>query len=251
MRIEKLSQSNIADVYNCLGDRRQNLAPELSESARYLDEYLERGWLAYAVYNDSDEPVGMAILTPSTDPLSPVRGEGIYHLQCMNVLKEWTKEGVGRGLVRRMIQDVQALGGRGISVECYGEYWMPKSFFAHIGFQEVERLSDHSIFLRRISPDANATSVGLTYKGELPSKGIQVDIQHWVTCPFIINNYRQVAAIVRRIVPHAVVRERSISTQEDVERWGGSGVFVNGESVSAGPIREEDIRKAIQRGRRD
>lgn len=251
MRIERLSRRNLADVYNCLENSGQNLASEVSESARYLNEYLRRGWLAYAVYNDSGKPIGMAILTPSTDPLSPVLGEGVYHLQCMNVLKNWTKEGVGRSLVDRMVRDVKALGGSGISAQCYGDYWMPKSFFSHIGFEEVERLSGHSIFLKKISPDANAISVELPYRGELSSKGIQVDIQHWVTCPFILNNYRQVAAIVRRIVPSAVVRERAISTKEDVEKWGGSGVFVNGESVSMGPIREEDIRKAIQRARKD
>lgn len=251
MRIKKLSSENLTDVYNCLEGNKQSLASEVSESTRYLSEYLNRGWLAYAAYDDSGKPVGMAILTPCTDPLSSVSGEGIYHLQCMNVIKDWKKEGVGRSLVDRMVEDAKALGGKGISVECYGDYWMPKSFFSHIGFEEVERLSNHSIFLKKIYPDASVIHVDLPYRGDLPSKGVQVDIQHWVTCPFILNNYRQAAAIVKRIVPNAVVRERTISTKDDVEKWGGSGVFVNGESVSPGPISEEDLRKAVQRTRKD
>lgn len=251
MRIVKLSGENLADVYNCLEDNRESLASEVVESTRYLSEYLQRGWLAYATYDDSGAPVGMAILTPSTDPLSPVSGEGVYHLHCMNVVKNWKKKGVGRSLVERMVEDIKSLGGKGISVECFGEYWMPKSFFSHVGFEEVERLSSYSIFLKKIDSNATVFHLDLPYKGEIPPKGIQVDIQHWVTCPFILSNYRQVAAIVKRIVPSAVVRERIISTKEDVEKWGGSGVFVNGKSVSLGPINEEDLRKAIQRARRD
>lgn len=250
MRIEKLSRRNLADVYNCLGDDAEGLASEVSESTRYLNEYLHRGWLAYSVYEDSDKPVGMAMVTPSADPLSPVSGEAIYHIHCMNVTKDCRKRGVGRSLVERMVGDVKSLGGRGISTECYGDYWMPKSFFSYIGFEEVERLSDHSIFLKKIVPDAEAMHLDMPYKGELCSEGVQVDIQHWVTCPFILSNYRQVATVVKRIVPSAVVRERTISTKDDVEKWGGSGVFVNGNSVSTGPVSEEDLRKAIQRSRR-
>ena len=249
MRIERLSGRGLSDVYNCIEENRQIMASEIAESTRYLKECLNRGWLAYAAYDKSAKPIGMAILTPPADALSPVSGEGIYHLQCMNIVKDHRKEKVGIRLVKRMTKDVKALGGKGISVECYGDYWMPKSFFSHIGFEEVERLSHHSIFLKKISPNATAASVELPYRGELPAEGLQVDIQHWVTCPFILNNYRKLASIVRRIVPNAAVYERTICTGEDVENWGGSGVYVNGKSVSPGPISEEDIRKAIQRAR--
>jgi len=251
MRIDRLSHANLVDVYNCLEDNRERLASEISESSQYLSEYLKRGWLAYSAYDDNNVPVGMAILTPSNDPLSPVSGEAIYHLHCMNVVKDWKKKGVATGLIQRMVEDVGRLGGKGISVECFGDYWMPKSFFSHIGFEEVERFSNYSIFLKRIDPDVTVTHIELPYRGDLPSKGIQVDIQHWVTCPFILNNYRQGAIMVKRIAPNAVVRERTISTKEDIERWGGSGFFVNGENVSPGPVTEEDLRKAIQRSRKD
>ena len=251
MRIERLSRSNLADVYNCLRDTGENLAVETCESLRHLNRLLKRGWLAYAGYDDSGDACGMAILTPSADPLSPVMGEGVYHLQCMNVVKNRKGEGFGAALIERLEEDIRALGATGISVLCFGDYWMPKSFFSHMGFEETERLSDHSVFVKKISAETRAVHVDRPYKGELPEKGIQVDIQHWVACPFILSNYRRVEAMVRKMVPNAVVRERIISSKEDVEKWGGTGVFVNGESVSAGPITEEAIRKVIQRARRD
>ncbi len=251
MKIARLSGSNLADVYNCLGDSDENLAVETSESLRYLGQLLKRGWLAYAAYDDSGAACGMAILTPSGDPLSPVVGEGVYHLQCMNVIRDRKGEGVGAELMERVEEDVRSLGGTGISVLCFGDYWMPKSFFSHVGFEETERLSDHSIFMKRLSADTRVVHIDRPYRGDLPEKGIQVDVQHWVACPFILSNYRRVEAMVKKIVPDAVVRERIISSQEDVEKWGGSGVFVNGQSVSAGPITEEAIRKVIQRARRD
>ena len=249
MKIERLSGESLSDVYNCIEENRQVMASEIAESTRYLKECVDRGWLTYAIYDDSGTPIGMAILTPSADALSPVSGEGIYHLQCMNIMKDRRKKRLGIRLIKRITKDVKALGGKGISVECYGEYWMPKTFFSRVGFEEVERLSHHSIYLKKIAPSANAASADLPYRGELPAEGIQVDIQHWVTCPFILNNYRKVASTVRRIVPNAAVYERTICTKEDVEKWGGSGVYVNGKSVSPGPVSEEDIRKAIQRER--
>jgi GNAT superfamily N-acetyltransferase len=251
MKIEKLANSNLADVYNCLTGSEENLAVETSESLRYLKRLLKRGWLAYAAYDDSGNACGMAMLTPSTDPLSPVTGSGIYHLQCMNVARERKGRGVGASLMERVEEDVRALGGTGISVLCFGDYWMPKSFFSHVGFEETERLSDHSLFVKKLSGSARACHADRPYRGDLPERGIQVDIQHWIACPFILSNYRRVEAMVRKMVPGVVVRERIISSREDVEEWGGSGVFVNGESVSAGPITEEAIRKVIQRARRD
>ena len=37
-----------------------------------------------------------------------------------------------------------------------------------------------------------------------------------------------------------------IDTKQDIERWGGSGVYVNGKSVSAGPVDEGALKKAIE-----
>jgi len=250
MRIERLAGHNAADVYCCLEERRKLFEDEISESLGYMKEKLEQGWLTYAVYGEAETPVGMAILVPPSDPLSPISGDGVYYFHCLDITKEARKQGIGSRLLEKITADVKALGGKGLAVDCYGEYWMPCDFFKKAGFEQVKTFPDHSLLLKRISDDAKAELVEVPYRGDLPESGIQVDIQHAVACPFMINNFRKAKDIVKRIEPGAAIRERTISTKEDVSGWGGSGFYVNGRSVSAGPVDEDGLKKAIEEAKR-
>lgn len=245
MNIQKLNKNNILDVYCCLGERKELFKDEISESERYLKSKIKQGWLTYAVYDDSSKPVGMAILLPSTDPLSPVKGENIYYFHCLDINQEMRKKGIATKLIDTITKDIKALGCKGLVVESYGEYWMPDTFFTKVGFETIKKFPYRSLLLKKISQDAKVEYIEMPYKGELPKSGIQVDIQHWVSCPFMLNNYRKVKEMVKKLEPKAVIRERIIDTKEDVKKWGGSGVFINGKSVSAGPISEEDLKKAL------
>ncbi|MFQ5905675.1 MAG: GNAT family N-acetyltransferase [bacterium] len=250
MRIERLTRDNMADVYCCLGERRELFEDEISESLGYMGEKLEEGWLTYAAYDEAERAVGMAILVPPSDPLSAVTGEGVYYFHCLDIIKEMRTQGIGSSLLEKTVGDVKALGGKGVAVVCFGEYWMSCKFFKKAGFDEVKTFPDHSLLLRRITEDARAEGVEAPYRGDLPESGIQVDIQHGVACPFMINNFRKAKGIVKRIEPGAVLRERMISTKEDVSRWGGSGFYVNGKLVSAGPVDEDELKKAIEEAKR-
>jgi len=86
---------------------------------------LKQDWLTYAVYDNGGKPIGMAILFPASDPISQVTGEGIYFFHCLDINKEQRKKGLGKMLLERITEDIQALGGKGIAVECFREYWMP------------------------------------------------------------------------------------------------------------------------------
>ncbi len=250
MRIERLGEGNLADVYCCLSDRKELYKSDIDESVRYLRQKLRLDWLAYALFDDSGEHVGMAILIPSSDPLSPVAGEDIYYFHCLEVTKGSRKQGFGRRLLERIGVDVASLGGKGLAVDCFGEFWMPCSFFAKFGFETKESFREHSLLLKGIAGPAPAEFVETPYKGSIPESGIQVDIQYWGTCPYMLKNYRDARELVRKIEPEAVIRERMIDTRKEMEQWGGSGFYVNGKSVSAGPIGEEDLRKAIEAARR-
>jgi GNAT superfamily N-acetyltransferase len=246
VKIRRLTPENLADVYCCVGDRKKLFETEISEALTHLRGKLEHGWLAYAIYGGGKTPIGMAILVPPSDPLSPIAGEGVYYLHCMDINKEFRKQGIGAEVAQKLSDDVKALGGKGLAVDCYGDYWMPCAFFRKQGFEEVRDYSFHSLLLKKINEDAEAEYVETSYRGDLPESGIQVDIQHPVTCPFMIHNFRSAKNIVRRLEPKAELRERTISTKEDVEGWGGAGLYVNGRLVSAGPVDEERLRKAFE-----
>ncbi len=246
MKIERLNENTVTDVYCCLGDRREFYKNEIAESLSYLRQKLSQGWLAYAVYEKTNKPIGMALLVPADDPLSPVAGENIYYFHCLDINKELRKHGVGRELVERITGDVKTLGVKGLAVDCFGEFWMPCSFFAKIGFGPLKTFPDHSLLLMRIAPDAKTNYREQPYAGDLPKSGIQVDIQYGTTCPFMIHNFRQIPAMVKKLEPSATIRERMINTGGDLKKWGGSGVYVNGKSVSAGPIDEAELWKALE-----
>jgi len=245
-RIERLNENNLANVYCCLGERQELFKDDINDSLSYLKGKLKSGWLAYAVYGEGSKPIGMAILVPSSDSLSPVKGEGIYYFHCLDINKELRKQGIGTKLIGQITEDVRTLGGKGLAVDCFGEYWMPCEYFKKIGFEAVKMFPDHSLLLKKIVQGVKVEFIEMPYRGSLPQSGIQVDIQHWVTCPYMLNNYRKIPDLVKRIEPEAVIRERVINTGEDIEQWGGSGIYVNGKSVSPGPVSEEDLRKAIE-----
>jgi N-acetylglutamate synthase-like GNAT family acetyltransferase len=251
MRIERLREPNVADAYCCLGDRRDMYEREINECAGYMRKKLREGWLAYAVYDDTGKPVGMAILIPSSDHLSPVAGEKIYYFHCLDINKNWRKRGIGSGLTDKIAEEIEADGGKGLVVDSYGEFWMPSGFFSKRGFEPSRVFADHSLMLRKISRDAGVLFTGMPYKGDLPKSGIQMDIQYSLTCPFMLSNYRKAAEIARKLEPGAVVRERMIATKEDVERWGASGIYVNGESISSGPVDETQLKKAFAQAKSD
>jgi N-acetylglutamate synthase-like GNAT family acetyltransferase len=245
MKIERVSKNNISDVYCCLVERKEFYKDDIAESLDYMKEKIEQGWLAYAVYDDAKKSVGMAILLPASDPLSPVAGKNIYYFHCLDINKELRRQGIAKQLVEKITEDVKALGAKGLAVDSFGEYWMPDTFFTKIGFEVVKKFPYHYLLLKKITNDVTIEYIEMPYKGDLPKSGIQVDIQHWTTCPFMLNNYKKVREMVEKLAPNATIRERIINTKEDIEKWGGSGVFVNGKSVSAGPVSEEDLKKAI------
>jgi GNAT superfamily N-acetyltransferase len=250
MRIERLGEGNLADVYCCLGERKELYRDEIDESVGYLGKKFRLGWLAYALYDDSGRPIGKAILVPSSDPLSPVEGHGLYYFHCLDVEKDSRNQGLGKELLEKVEQDVLSLGGKGLAVDCYGDYWMPCSFFAKFGFRTVKSFSEHSLLVKGMAGSAHGEFVEAPYSGDLPESGIQVDIQYWSTCPYMLKNYRDARELVKKIEPEAVIRERMIDTREDVERWGGSGFYVNGKPVSAGPVGEEELKEAISSAKR-
>lgn len=250
MRVEKLTKDNLADVYCCVGGGAGPFKEEISEALDNVREKLERGWLTYAAYEEGKQPIAMAIVLPPSDPLSPVKGEGIYYLHCMDIHKDNRKQKIGNGLLKKILADVSELGAKGLATDSYGEFWMPSEFFRKQGFEEVKSFPIHSIFLSRIADDAHVEYVEQPYSGDLPESGIQVDIQYSAFCPFMINNYRKARDIVKKIEPGVKLRERMISTGDDVTKWGGSGLYVNGRPVSSIPVDEKDLKKAIEEAKR-
>ena len=251
MEIRQIVRDNMADVYCCLGEKRDQYKDETTESVGYMKENPGLGWLIYGAYNDENQPVGMAILIPSTDPVSSVIGKDVYYFHCMDINKELRKQGLGTKLIERITDDVKALGAKGLAVDCWSEYWMPLEFFKKRGFELVQAFHEHSLLLKKISSEAVVRFHPLPYWGDLPQAGLQVDIQHWVTCPYIISNYRKAKEIIAKLEPDAVIRERIIDTAVDVGRWGGSGLFINGLSVSGGPVSEEGLKKAFAAAKDD
>ena len=102
MKIERLNENNLSDVYCCLGERIEFYKNDITESLGYMKEKLKKGWLSYAVYDDKEKPIGMAILVPSSDPLSPVSGKNIYYLNCLDINKDKRKQGIGNKHVQIM-----------------------------------------------------------------------------------------------------------------------------------------------------
>ena len=245
MKIEKVSEKNISDTYCCLAERQLIFKNEIAECSTYMKEKIKQGWLTYVAYNDTGKPFGMAILVPSSDPLSPITGENIYYFHCIEINQEMRNQGIGKQFIDKISEDVKTLNGKGIAVDSFGDFWMPESFFTHLGFEAVQKYPGHTLLLKKFTKDSQVNLSDTVYKGDLAKSGIQIDIQLSPSCPFLIGNYRKARAIIEKLEPSAQIRERMINLSEDVKKWGGTGVFINGKSISGGPIDKETIKKAL------
>ncbi len=245
-KIENLNETKLENVYCCIRHYREEYLTDIAESLGYLKEKLIQNWRAYAAFDETGKSVAMAIVVPGSDPLSPVGNKDFHYLHCMDVNKEFRNKGIGTKLVKHMLKNVKMAKSKGLVVDCYGDYWMPDGFFTKLSFEHIKSFPDHRVLVKKLTKDAEIEFTETAYRGDLPISGIQVDIQYWTTCPVMLNSYRKIPQMVKNIEPHAVIRERMINTWEDVYRWGTSGIFVNGKSVSSGPVKEEDLKRAIE-----
>lgn len=244
--IKSLDDSNLESVFCCIRHYPEEYVKDTADSLGYMKERLLKGWRTYAAVDETGKPVAMAIVVPGEDPYSPVTNQDFHYLHCLDVNKEVRKKGIGKKLVKRILKDLKSAKSRGLVVDCFGDYWMPDGFFAKLGFELVKSYPEHKVLAKRFAKDAGIDFVETVYRGDRVEQGIQVDIQYWTTCPVMLNSYRKVTELVKNIEPQAIIRERFINTREDVERWGTAGVFVNGKSVSPGPVKAEDLKRAIE-----
>ncbi len=244
--VKNLDETDLEHVFCCIRHYREQYLTDIADSLGYLKERLLKGWRTYAVLEGADKSVAMAIVVPGGDPFSSVTNQDFHYLHCLDVNKEVRKKGIGKKLVKRILKDLKSAKSKGLVVDCFGDYWMPDGFFAKLGFERIKSYPDHKVLAKKFTKDTKPDIIETAYRGDLPEQGIQVDIQYWTTCPVILNSYRKVPEMVKNIEPHAIIRERFINSREDRERWGNTGVFVNGKSVSPGPVKVEDLKRAIE-----
>ncbi|NIN01397.1 MAG: GNAT family N-acetyltransferase [candidate division Zixibacteria bacterium] len=96
---------------------------------------------------------GLIEYTPIEKTNFPVKGENLAFIHCIWVIPPFQKKGVAKALVEDFVARTSRLSGAAV-IAYEGESWwgffdyMPKAFFAKLGFEEIRRSGNSVLMLK-------------------------------------------------------------------------------------------------------
>lgn len=137
---ETLSQ-DADDILRIAADQPLFTQEEAETVGELLDDYLElpdHNGYAFLTATLDGQVVGFACYGPT--PLT----RGTFDLYWICVHREFARQGIGRALIERVVEEVDALGGRMIVIDTSGtpEYEPTRAFYHGLGFAPTATVPD-------------------------------------------------------------------------------------------------------------
>lgn len=161
IRVEDVSEETLWYVACCAqGEDGEGLDEAGQIREDWMRMVVTRGGMQAKVAMDGDEPVGFLFLVPVERTAWYVEGQDLYTVQCMNVEDAYQ----GQGVAAQLVDSAEAVARRhskGMAVIAYepSDWFMPASFFANLGYQEVERRGTSVLMFKSFSEDVAPPSL--------------------------------------------------------------------------------------------
>lgn len=216
-----------------------------------------RGQIARA---DDGKVAGFVIYYPIENAPIDMEGEGLYLIQCIYVLPEYQKSGLGRALFEASIEDAQANGATGLAVEGFagrmrdGFEYKPGAFFAHMGMTPTDKRGQGTLYYIGFKDEGEASPPRYLEPNFKPQPSmaprIKVDILDCRGCFTAVHNRNLIEAVLEQAGKEKFeVHTHDQSNRESVlDKGMSTGVFLDGKlTFFDGPISEDDVWQAIDR----
>jgi len=130
------SQEHEKHLYTCLASFTR--ARRYKKRVRYLEDVVERGLRKEVLFMDGDA-VGMIEYAPADASAYPIRGAGVWVMNCVWVLRRAKGRGLGRKLMRRMLERAEhAAGFATIALEGHYSPWLRLGHMEYLGFRSID-----------------------------------------------------------------------------------------------------------------
>jgi len=215
----------------------------------WLRPRLEQGLRVKVAYVGG-EPVGQLYVMPiELCPWGPA-GRGLMALPCLFVLRTAQGRGVGRALVAAAEEEVRRQGFSGLVTQAYYHdcWFMPASFFEHLGFAVAARRGPEALLWKPFAPAAEPPAFASPFFAYEPGPHhVAVDLFYNTFCQTSEIEAQRVREVCAEFADDVLLREHRVDGQEALLRHGrGRGIFVNGREIGWGyEAPKEGVREAI------
>ncbi|HUT04129.1 MAG TPA: hypothetical protein VM163_09595 [bacterium] len=257
VRIEPLSERNMDVESCCCLTYNEELKKDAETKKKWLKAMIKKGLRAQLLFED-DKPAGFIEYQPIELAPCPAIGKDLYFINCI-MLHIWDLgpgcmqgKGYGRKLVQAAQRDVKEnTTAKGIAA--WGldhEFWfMPYTFFKHIGYQVVDRQGLRVLLVKKFKHVENPHLMPVSYERE-PERGKAIiDFFFSNQCPYRLYQLKRWRHIAQEFGQDVVFNEFHTDKKNVMAAFGiRAGLFINGEEVFAGPMTDDEVRDKIATG---
>jgi len=189
-------------------------------------------------------------------PCAPL-GRELMVIQCLWVPQSFAGQGVGHALMAAAEQEARRQGKLGLAVTGYrGDFWfMPATFFEHLGFQVAAQQDERILFWKPLADVAEPPTFRPSRYRFVPVPGkVVVDLFWTHACQTIDTEAQRVREVVAEFGDRVILREYCADDPVIRDRYGlCRGIYIDGREIGWGyeAPREglrEAIRQALGRG---
>ncbi len=229
---------------------------EVYEAARrrqaWLEETMTKG-LRVKVALDGGRPVGFAHCLPANLGLGLVSGTDLMTIPCLTlryegVYREERGSGYGRALVEAVEEEAKKdLSGVALLAYDTGFWFMPAAFFAHLGYEEVDRRGEAVIMLKAFRPVDPPVIRVQKYQPHLVPGRVTVDAFWNPLCSTSLVEMARIREVCAEYGDQVLLSEYDCGKPDIVARYGMErAIFVEGERKDWGyEAPREGLRKEI------
>jgi hypothetical protein len=223
-------------------------ADGLSLSRDWFAENLGKHIAGFHLEDERSNVIGHIYWAPSDQALTPYDIEdGVAYIYCDWVQRQHRVKGGMRLLFQEFIEFLHSQGYKGILVDgTEFEGYMHYQHFIKRGFQVIRESNGSKLLYYPLSQ----ASIGVKPITTRIAEGAEAEIEVLVIgshfCPVGASAVLAVRKVAQEIGELVSVKEVPASREVIIQYGVADGIFINGKAKFFGPVKENQVRKAIE-----
>lgn len=155
VQIIEVNEQNITDIgIYCIKDKK---SPGYFAKINWFKEQFSKGLKIKIATDKNHKQLGFIEYIPSEFAWRPIKGNGLFFIQCLMVLgKDWRENGIGSLLLKSCEEDAQQSGKNGICAMASDGVWMAnKLVFFKNNFIEIDKLDRFELLYKEVKAGKN------------------------------------------------------------------------------------------------
>lgn len=234
MKIVDLTKNNLKNIPRACGSLLPDKERQISRKVKqeWVKTLLDQGFKMKLATDDEGYFIGMIEYLPIEKCLQNVTGRNLAYIDCIWVLNQHQKKGVGRTLLEACFQDTKDKF-QGIATWATNHAIMNRGFFEHFGFKAADRDSsglDLFIMFKSYVPQTRPPELlKVNFKPEPKEGALNIDLFFNPWCPYSYGVACRAKHLLLNSGEKVSIQEHYLSSRKAIEKFGlAGGVFIDG-----------------------